>query len=76
MEGNASVYQVYSVSPLAGEERAEFLRTWGPGFDQEGPGEGGTGGATQCVRGNCKYLKGITLTVLERMYASYRVVYV
>ena len=32
--------------------RAEFLRTWGPGFDQEGAGGwggGATGGAAQSV---------------------------
>ena len=48
--------------------RAEFLRTWGPGFEQEGAGGGGggrTGGAAQCVRGNSKSFKGIQLTVLE-----------
>ena len=36
MEGNASVYQVYPVSRITGEARAEFLRTWGAGFEQEG----------------------------------------
>ena len=29
VEGNASVYQVYPVSRIAGEGRAEFLRAWG-----------------------------------------------
>ena len=38
VEGNASVYQVNPVSRITGEGRAEFLRTWGPGFDQEGAG--------------------------------------
>ena len=36
MEGNASVYQVNPVSRKTGEEMAKVLRTWGPGFDQEG----------------------------------------
>ena len=44
MEGNASVYQVNPVSRITGEGRAEFLRTWGPGFNQEGV-RGGGGGA-------------------------------
>ena len=41
MEGNASVYQVNPVSRMTGEGRAEFLRAWGPGFDQEAGGGGG-----------------------------------
>ena len=44
VEGNASVYQVYPVSRTTGEGRAEFLRTWRPGFDQEGAGRGEGGG--------------------------------
>ena len=28
---------------MTGERRAEFLRTWGPDFDQEGGGRGGGG---------------------------------
>ena len=40
VEGNASVYQVNPVSRITGEGRAEFLRTWGPGFDHEGAGGG------------------------------------
>ena len=56
MEGNASVYQVYPVSRKTGEGRAEFLRAWGHGFEQEGTWGwgGGMGGATQNVRGNYK----------------------
>ena len=48
MEGNASVYQDLSVSckRITGEGRAEFVRAWGHGFDQERAG-GGTDGATQ-----------------------------
>ena len=38
MEGNASVYQVNPVSRIIGEGGAEFLRTWGAGFDQKGAG--------------------------------------
>ena len=71
MEGNSSVYQVYPGSRINGEGRAEVLRAWGPGFKQEGAGTrggGGTGGATQSVRGNYKSFKGIHLTVLERMH--------
>ena len=40
MEGNASVYQVTTVSRITGEGRAEFLKTWGPDFDQKGAGGG------------------------------------
>ena len=66
MEGNASVYQVYPVSRITGEGRAEFLRAWGgPGFEQEG---GGTGGATQSVRGNYKTFQGTNLTIVEGIY--------
>ena len=36
VEGNASVYQVNPVGRITGEGRAEFLRTWGPDFDQNG----------------------------------------
>ena len=60
VEGNVSVYQVNPVSRISGEGRAEFLRTWGPDFDQKGGGrERGTGGAAQFVRGNYKpFLRG------------------
>ena len=70
MEGNASVYQVYPVSRITGEGRVEFLRAWGPGFEQEGAGAGGweDRGATQSVRGNYESFKGITLTILEGMH--------
>ena len=44
VEGNASVYQVYPVSRITGEGRAENLRASGPRFEQEGAaGGGGTG---------------------------------
>ena len=65
MEGNASVCQVYPVSRITGEVRAEFSRGWGHGFEQEGAGGGG---ATQSVRGSYKILKGINVTVLEGMH--------
>ena len=65
MEGDASVHQVYPVSRIAGEGSAEFLRAWGPGFEQEGAGGGGE---TQSVRGNYKSCKGINLTVLEGIH--------
>ena len=59
VDGNASVYQVNPVSRITGEGRAEFLRTWRPGFDQKGAGVGGgtgggTGGAAHFVRGKYK----------------------
>ena len=38
VEGNPSVYQVYPVTRIKGEGRAEFLRAWGAGFEQEGAG--------------------------------------
>ena len=41
VEGNASVYQLHPVSRKTGEGRAELLRAWGHGFEQEGAGEGG-----------------------------------
>ena len=36
VEGNASVDQVYPVSRITGEGRAEILRAWGHGSEQEG----------------------------------------
>ena len=33
-----------TVSRITSEGRAEFLRTWGPDFDQKGGGRGGGGG--------------------------------
>ena len=46
MEGNASVYQVYPVSRVTGEGRAEFGRAWEARSEQEGAA--GRGGRT-CV---------------------------
>ena len=68
VEGNASVCQVYPVNRITGEGRAEFLRAWGPGFEQEGAMAEGTGGATQSVRGNCKSFKGTNMTVVQGMH--------
>ena len=64
MEGNASVYQVNTVSRITGEGRAEFLRTWGPGFDQNGAGGGRVGQLNMCVE-TIRYFEGINVTVLE-----------
>ena len=33
VEGNASIHQVYPLSRITGEARAEFLRAWEPGFE-------------------------------------------
>ena len=49
MEGKASVYQVYPVSQITDEGRAEFLRAWGPGFEQEGTGGVGGGQLHLCA---------------------------
>ena len=64
MEGNALVYQGNPVSRISGEGRAEVLRTWGPGLEQEGA----RGGGTQSVRGNYESFKGTSLTVVEGMH--------
>ena len=42
-EGNSSVHQVYPVSRMAGDGRAEFSRAWGSGSEQEGAGGGARG---------------------------------
>ena len=68
MEGNAPVYQVYPVSRINGEGRADFLEAWGPGFEQEGAEEGRASGATQSVRGNLQSFKGTNLTVVEGLH--------
>ena len=34
---------------ITGEGRAEFLRAWGPGFEQEGAGGGRAGQLNLCV---------------------------
>ena len=44
-----TVYKVIPVSRITGEGRADVLRTWGPGFDQEGAG-GGEGKLNLCVK--------------------------
>ena len=79
MEGNASVYQVNPVSRITGEGRVEFLRTWGPGLDQEGAvgggGGGGTGRVAQFVRENCKLFKGIHVKT-NKSYRLYIYIYI
>ena len=54
------------MSRITGEGRAEFLKTWRPGFDQEGAGRGG-GQLNLCVE-TINPSTGINLTVLERMH--------
>ena len=62
-------FQAYPVRRITGGGRAEFVRAWGPGFEQEGAGGGeGTGGATQSVRGNYEPFKGTNMTVVEGMH--------
>ena len=68
MEENASVYQVYPVSRITGEAKAEFSRAWGPGLNKRERGGDETGGETQYVRGNYKSFKGANLTVVERIH--------
>ena len=43
------MYQVYPVSRVTGEGSAEFLRAWGPGFEQEGAGGGRAGQLNLCT---------------------------
>ena len=52
VEENASVYQVYPVSRITRERRAEFLRARGPGFEQEGAGGGGLNLCVEIVKGD------------------------
>ena len=67
MEGNASVYQVNTaVSRITGEGRAEFLRTWGPDFDQKGGGRGGGrridhSSRNSCLQKHIKVKSGVSL---------------
>ena len=56
MEGNASVYRVNPASRISGEGRAEFLRTWGPDFDQKGGGRAGGGGGDGWGRSICAWI--------------------
>ena len=45
-----SIYQVHLVSRITGDNRAEFLRTWGPGFDEKGVwGDGDGRGSSICA---------------------------
>ena len=50
MDGSALFYQVYPVSRITGEGRAEFLEAWGAGFEQEGA-TGGRDGRGNSIRG-------------------------
>ena len=61
MEGNASVYQVYPVSRIAGEGRAEVLRVRGLEFEEDGAG---VGGRNQSMRGSYNTFKRTNLTVV------------
>ena len=49
MEENVSVYKVYLTNGTTREGRAEILRAWGPGFEQEGAGGGRAGQLNLCV---------------------------
>ena len=68
MEGNASVYQVYPVSRITGEGRERGFLRGHRGLGLNTRERGGTGGATQSVPGNDKFLKGTNLTVVEGMH--------
>ena len=63
MEGNASVYQVYPVSRITGEGRAQSLRAWGPRFDQEGAE--GRKGQLKLVAETINPLRGCVLSSLS-----------
>ena len=66
MEGNASVYQVNTaVSRMTDEGRAEFLRTWGPDFDQKGGGRGEGGGRDGWGRSICAWKLSCTASILR-----------
>ena len=46
------LFQVNPVSRITGEGRVELLRTWGPGFEQEGAGREEGRGGVRDVRGS------------------------
>ena len=54
VEGNESVYQVNPARRISGEGRAEFLRTWGPDFDQKGQRFGVGWGVTAAALVLCR----------------------
>ena len=58
------------VSRLIGEGREDVSGRGGLGLQKWDRGWGGKGtfGVTQSVRGNCKSVKGINMTVLEGMH--------
>ena len=66
MEGNASVHQVYPVSRITGEGRADLLRAWGSALNKRE--QWGTGRVTTSARGNYKSFEGTNMTVAERMH--------
>ena len=68
VEGNASAYQGYPVSRINGEGRAEFKGRGGMGLNTRERDQGGTGEATQSVRGNYESFKGINLTLLGTVH--------
>ena len=57
---------MYPGSCEIGEGRAEIIRAWGAGLEQEGGG--GSGGATQSVRGNYISFIGTNLLVVDSMH--------
>ena len=59
--------QHVSCCRITGEGRAEFLRAWGAGFEQEGEGGWGGGQLDLCVEA-INPLRGQYLTVLEGGY--------
>ena len=50
VEGNAPVYQVYPVSRMTGEGRAEFSRAWVSGIQKKTAGGGNGPGNSICAR--------------------------
>ena len=70
MDGNASVHQVYPVSRITVERRADsFSRRGGLRLNRRERGKGGGGGgATQSVDKNNKSFNGTNLTVVEEMH--------
>ena len=46
---------VNPLSRITGEGKAEFLRTWGPGFGRKGGGRGGGGGGDGWGRSICAW---------------------
>ena len=53
---------------ITGEGRAEFLRAWGAGFEQEGARGAAGGGALNMCAETTNLIKGTNLTVAEGMH--------